>query len=140
MVASLVVGCAVQQPVVTTNPDGSQSTNNVFVANPQAMALTQTGAAVAPALPPPYGWILGLLATGGAAVAQTIANVKNKKVAIANKTEAEKWQDIGTTIIQGVEAIQDATAKAAAKKSIAIRSKTDGNADIVHVAVQQELS
>lgn len=78
----LFTGCLVTKvPVVTTNPDGSRSTNNVYVPNESADKVKQAVEVVAPMLPPPWNMILtgvGGLFTGGLATYLTIKNQKKR--------------------------------------------------------------
>jgi len=134
LVIATIVGCTTTQPVtrpdgtVVTNPDGTPQMQHV--PDPHLVGAGTTIEQIAPTIPPPYGWaasaIGGLILAGGTIV----ANYKNKK-------KANQWEDVATTIIQGVESVTGAAAEVV-KKSVEARSLSDGNHDLVRDAVAAE--
>jgi len=126
IVATLLIGCTV--PVSVTQPDGSIKVEQKL--DPRVESTLTTIGTVGGAVPQPWGWIVSAGAGIGLAVARSIAASKNKK-------SANQWEDVATTIIQGVEAAGDAAKDV--KKSIAARAQSDGNGALVNSAVQNEL-
>jgi len=133
---AFLVGCTVSRQAVVTNPDGSKSTNTVHSVDPRLNETIITGQAIAPLVPQPVGWIAGFGLAVAAAVGQSVASYKNKKESLANKKEAFKWEDVATTIIQGIESA--GTQASAVKAAIKVRSTTDGNHDVVRDIVAAE--
>ena len=136
VVVILAAGCLTKSAVVTTNPAGSKTTNSVHAVDQRVQDNIETGKAIAPLLPQPVGWIsaFGLALAG--AIGQSYASYKNKQEAIAQSKEAFKWEDVATTIIQGVDAVGTEAKKV--KDAIKARSITDGNHDLVRDIVAEE--
>jgi PBP1b-binding outer membrane lipoprotein LpoB len=134
--ALVIVSCTVPYKVVSTRPDGSKETNTVHQVDPRLTDVIETGKPIASVLPQPVGWIsaFGLALAG--AIGQSVASYKNKKEAIANGQEAFKWEDVATTIIQGVDSL--GTQAKAVKDAIKARSITDGNHDVIRDIVAEE--
>lgn len=126
LVIATVVACTTTQPVV--QPDGTVV--NQHVPDPRLVAAGTTLEQISPTIPPPYGWaasaIGGLILAGGTLV----ANYKNKR-------KAAQWEDVATTVIQGVEAVTGAASEVV-KQSIKARSESDGNHDLVRDVVAAE--
>lgn len=127
VIAVIFAGCTATESV--KNTDGTTSQKHVV--DPRLQQFDDNVKLVSPVIPTPWGWIASAAAGIAVSVSQTVANHKNKK-------SANQWEDVATTIIQGVEAAGDAAS--AVKKSIAERSKTDGNANLVNDVVQKELT
>jgi hypothetical protein len=134
IVAFVIVGCTV--PVVVQNPDGTTKTEHKI--DPKLEKSLEVVGTIGGVVPQPWGWIVGAGAAAVGAITQTLASRKNRLAANAATTAAEKWEDIGTTIIQGVEAAGEAAA--AVKESITARAKSDGNHLAVAEAVRKELA
>lgn len=122
----MLVGCTV--PVVVKQSDGTEKVEQQL--DPRVSNTLNTIGTAGGALPQPWGWIISAGAAAILGAAKTVAASKNKKT-------ANQWEDVATTIIQGVEAAGEGAASV--KQSIASRAQSDGNAALVDSAVQNEL-
>jgi len=134
LVIAFVVACTTTQPVtrpdgtVVTNPDGTPVLEHV--PDPHLVAAGTSLEQIAPVVPAPYGWAASAIGGILLAAGTLVANYKNKKA-------ANQWEDVATTIIQGVEAVTG-EASEVVKKSIESRSKSDGNQELVRDVVAAE--
>lgn len=126
--AVIIPSCTVPEAVVL--PDGT--TNIVHKVDPKLETGIAVGRAVndATASVNPYAPLVSLGFGALAAIAALVARQKG--------ANAAKWEDVATTIIQGVEAAGEAAGPV--KQAIEKRSISDGNRLLVDTAVQKELS